>query len=103
MDLMEYSDVFIHPSRSESDPLTVPEAAWKRCGLVLNFDLPVFRQWDGRALLYKFSSNIDTQTGMPGETETKYSDRRESMDGVAGGGTSLIQEKFIIPTHAEIR
>ena len=103
MDLMEYSDVFIHPSRSESDPLTVPEAAWKRCGLVLNFDLPVFRQWDGRALLYKFSSNIDTQTGMPGETETKYGDRREYMDSVAGGIAYLMQNNFILANHAKIR
>lgn len=103
MDLMEYSDIFVHPSRSESDPLTVPEAAWKRCGLVLNFDLPVFRQWEGRAILKKFSSNIDVSSGMPGETNTKYGDRRAYMDETAGAIAYLMQNNMILANHAKIR
>ena len=103
MDLFEYSDVFIHPSRSESDPLTVPEAAWKRCGLILNYDLPVFRLWQGGSLQYKFSSNIDTATGMPGETETSYVDRGGYMSDVAANIAYLMDTNPVLANHAKVR
>ena len=103
MDLLEYSDIFVHPSRSESDPLTVSEAAWKRCGLVLNYDLPVFRLWEGGALLYKFSSNIDVTTGLPGTTETEYQDRGAYMAEVAGGIAYIMQANPVLANHVRIR
>jgi len=103
MDLMEYSDIFVHPSRSESDPLTVPEAAWKRCGLVLNYDLPVFRLWEGSALLYRFSSNIDVTSGMPGLTETEQSNPQAYMAHVAGGIAHVMQTNSVLKNHARVR
>ncbi len=103
MDLMEYSDVFVHPSRSESDPLTVPEAAWKRCGLVLNFDLPLFRLWDGAALFYKFGSNIDVTTGMPGATEVSYSNPQEYWSHCAGGIAHIMQTNPVLKNHVRVR
>lgn len=103
MDLMEYSDVFVHPSKSESDPLTVPEAAWKRCALVLNFDLPLFRLWDGSALLYKFSSNIDVNTGMPGATDTTYSNPQEYWAHCAAGIAHVMQTNAIAKNHVKVR
>ena len=103
MDLFEYSDIFVHPSRSESDPLTVPEAAWKRCGLILNYDLPVFRLWEGGALLYKFSSNIDVSTGMPGTTETKYQDRGAYMAQVAAAIAYTMKTNPVLANHAKVR
>ena len=103
LDLMDYADIFIHPSRSESDPLTVPEAMWKRCGLVLNFDLPVFRQWDGKALFGKFSSNIDALTGQPGETNTEYSDRNMYMYEMASKVAYVLRNNPVLANHVEIR
>jgi len=83
MDLMQLADVLVHPSMSECDPLILPEAAWARCGLVLNFDLPVFRQYDGRVLFGKFSSSVDVNTGMPGGTKVEYGNRAQYMRGIA--------------------
>jgi glycosyltransferase involved in cell wall biosynthesis len=103
MDLMDYADVFIHPSRSESDPLTVPEAAWKRNLLMLNFDLPVFRQWDGRALFGKFSSNIDALSGLPGSTDTTYKDRAGYMRSRAQAIAYMVQQTPVLKNHRVVR
>lgn len=103
MDLFEVADVLVHPSMSESDPLILPEAAWKRCGLVLNFDLPVFRQYDGLALFGKFSSGIDVNTGMPGGTKTEYGDRAQYMRGVAAGVAYWMENNPVLAMHARMR
>jgi len=103
MDLFEYGDFLVHPSRSESDPLTIPEAMWKRCGLMLNFDLPVFRQYDGRALFGKFSSAMDVHTGMPGETATSYDDRGRYMDHLASAIAYEMQNNPVLYNHAAVR
>lgn len=103
MDLFDYADVFIHPSRSESDPLTVPEAMWKRNMLVLNFDLPVFRQYDGRAIFGKFSSNIDVMTGDQGETNTTYGNRTEYMKTIGRAIAYMIEQNMVLKNHREIR
>jgi len=83
MELMEFSDVFIHPSRSEADGLILFEAAWKRCGLVLNFDLPRFREFEQYSRQYKFSSNIDLLNGETGNTETNYKNRNQYFEDIA--------------------
>ena len=103
MDLFDFADVMVHPSQSESDPLVLPEAAWKRCGLVLNFDLPLARMWQNRALLYKFSSNVDVATGMPGRTNTEYGDRRSYMRHVAGGIAYMMGNDPVLLNHARMR
>lgn len=103
MDLFDYADVFIHPSKSESDPLTVPEAMWKRNLLVLNFDLPVFRQYDGRALFGKFSSAIDVHSSMPGETNTAYSNRRQYMVEMANSIAYMAQQDMVVLNHRQVR
>jgi len=103
MDLMDYGDLLIHPSKSESDPLILPEAAWKRCGLILNYDLPYFRLYDGLSLLYKFSSNIDIATGLPGETNTNYSNRSDYMRDVAGGCAFVLRHNPVIRLHVQMR
>lgn len=72
-DIMQISNVYIHPSRSETYSLTAQEAAL--CGniLVLNFDFPPMRSLYGEEPLYiKFGSNIDTYTGMDGDTNVTY-------------------------------
>ena len=103
MDLFDYADVFVHPSRSESDPLTVPEAMWKRNQLVLNFDLPVFRQYDGRALFGKFSSNVDVTTGGVGETNTAYSNRTAYMKDMGKAVAYMIQQNPVLRNHRLVR
>ena len=72
-DLMILSNLFILPSRSETYSLVAQEAGL--CGnlLVLNFDFPPMRSIYGPKPLYaKFSSNIDVNTGMDGNTEVEY-------------------------------
>jgi glycosyltransferase involved in cell wall biosynthesis len=103
MDLFDYADVFIHPSRSESDPLTVPEAMWKRNQLVLNFDLPVFRQHDGRALFGKFSSNVDVMTGGVGETTTTYGNRTTYMRDIARAVAYMVGQDMVLKNHRIVR
>ena len=103
MDLFDFADVLVHPSRSEGDPLVVPEAAWARCGLILNFDLPLFRLWQSRSLLYKFSSNVDVATGMSGDTTTAYGDRRAYMRHVAGGIAHMMQNDPVLQNHMRMR
>jgi glycosyltransferase involved in cell wall biosynthesis len=103
MDLMHLADVLVHPSRSESDPLIIPEAAWARCGLVLNFDNPAFRRFDENAVFGKFSSNIDIATGMPGETETRYDDRNGYFRHVAGLIAYQMEHNPVLALHAKMR
>jgi glycosyltransferase involved in cell wall biosynthesis len=103
MDLMQFGDVLVHPSRSESDPLVVPEAAWYRLGLVLNFDLPLFRLWDGLATFGKFSSNIDTNTGGVGETNTEYGNRQEYMKMIAGAIAYQMEHNPVLAGHVKMR
>ena len=83
-DLFAISDLFILPSRSETYSLVAQEAALMGNALVLNFDFPPIRSvYQGDALYFKFSSNIDALTGMDGETNTSYSDRASYMRMVA--------------------
>jgi len=103
MDLFDYADVFVHPSVSESDPLIVPEAMWKRNLMVLNFDLPVFRQYDGRALFGKFSSAIDVTSGEVGETKTTYTSRGEYMAHLARAVAHMVGQDPIAKNHRLVR
>lgn len=73
MDLMDLGNVYVHPSRSETYSLTTQEAGISRNFLVLNFDFPpmrsIYKEWPA---YYKFSSAIDTFTGLDGDTNTDY-------------------------------
>lgn len=101
-ELFEYGDILIHPSRSESDPLIIPEAAWAGCGLVLNMDLSPFRQWTP-LIQGKFSANIDITNGMLGTTETSYSDRKTYMRGIANQIVYHMQNNPVLSGHKQIR
>jgi len=103
LDLMDYADVLVQPSIAEAFSLVVFEAMWKRCGLVLNFDLPRWREFQGRALLYKFSSGVDVTTGMLGETKTEYPDRRAYMKHIAGGIAYQMKNNPVLRNHALMR
>lgn len=103
MDLLEYGDVLIHPSRSESDPLVLFEAGWRRCGLVLNFDLPVMRQYERWAIMGKFSSAIDALTGLPGSTDTQYADREGYMGSIADRIAYEMRQNPVLAFHAHLR
>jgi glycosyltransferase involved in cell wall biosynthesis len=103
MDLMEIGDVMIHPSRSESDPLILQEAMWKKMGLVLNYDLTVFRQYNVYAQMAKFSSNVDALTGMPGETNTNYGSRRDYMKWVGLCIKRQMEQNPVLKAHQYAR
>lgn len=101
-ELFDYGDILIHPSRSESDPLIIPEAAWARCGLVLNMDLRTFHN-RGELIGGKFSANIDITTGQLGTTETSYSDRKGYMQGIANQIYYHMQNNPVLGGHARVR
>ncbi len=78
-DLMLLSNLFILPSRSETYSLIAQEAGLCKNLLMLNYDFPPMRSIYGDDALYaKFSSNIDTQTGQDGNTETNYNPNFEA-------------------------
>jgi len=75
-DLFDITNTFILPSRSETYSLVAQEAAAKRNFMVLNQDFPPFRSIYGDYPIYRqFSSNIDANSGMDGETNTNYSSK----------------------------
>jgi glycosyltransferase involved in cell wall biosynthesis len=103
MDLMEVGDVMVHPSRSESDPLILHEAMWKRMGLMLNYDLSVFHQYAGYAQMAKFSSSINLNNGMPGDTITEYGNRNDYMHWVALCIKRQMEHSPIMKAHQRAR
>ena len=74
MQLLNLSNLFIMPSVSESYSLVTQEASlFGKALLVLNQDFPPFRDIYGPKAVYrKYSSAIDTLTGMDGRTTTTY-------------------------------
>ena len=83
-DLFLLSNVYIHPSVSETYSLTTQEAAL--CGnlLILNYDFPPMLSIYGpNALYYKFSSNLDVLSGLDGVTTTKYDNEKGYFDDLA--------------------
>ena len=83
-DMMLISNVFVLPSKSETYSLVVQEAGL--CGnlLVLNQDFPAMRSIYGDMPLYRqFSSNINVNTGLDGQTDTKYDNESEYWSGLA--------------------
>ncbi len=72
-ELFSISNVFINPSRSESYSLSTQEAAVTGNLLVLNADFPPMRELYGEsALYYQFSSNVDRNTLLDGDTSTQF-------------------------------
>jgi len=58
IELMDLSNVYIHPSKVETYSLTVHEAMLRGCLCVLNHDLPVMRElWGDNAIYFDFSSD----------------------------------------------
>ena len=71
--LFSISNVYINPSRSESYSLSTQEAAITGNLLVLNADFPPLREIYGEnALYFQFSSNIDRNTLLDGDTSVHY-------------------------------
>lgn len=76
-DLMLASNLFIHPSVSETYGLVIQEAALCKNLLVLNRDFPPMQTLWGQWPLYKqFSSAINAITGQNGDTMWTHSDGR---------------------------
>lgn len=74
-DLMLISNVYIHPSVSETYSLATQEAAICKNILVLNKDFPPMAQLWGQWPIYRqFSSAINSTTGFNGDTMWNHSD-----------------------------
>jgi len=105
-DFMLISNVYIHPSRSETFSLTTQEAALSGNYLVLNFDFTPMRSlWGDQYVTYrKFSSNIDFASGMDGETTTTHrpSDDQYAFD-VAGRITYQLANDWSLAMRTKIR
>lgn len=52
LELMDLSNIYVHPSSVETYSLTVHEAALRGCLLVLNFDFPPMRELYGESAIY---------------------------------------------------
>lgn len=103
MDLLELGDILIQPSTTESYSRVLCEAAWKGCGMMLNFDLPMFREYDGLAMFGKFSSTVDVLTGGAGETSTQYADRAGYMRHLAANIAYWMENYPMLKMHALMR
>jgi len=101
-ELFEYGDILVHPSRSETDSIVAIEAAWARCGLVLNMDLRPFHQWQ-ELVWGKFSANIDITTGLLGTTETNYADRKMYMKNIANQIVYHMSNNPVLAGHVRVR
>lgn len=67
-ELMDLSNVYIHPSGVETYSLVVHEAALRGCLLVLNHDFPPMRELFGEAAIYMdFGSDRVSRTYQPDE------------------------------------
>jgi glycosyltransferase involved in cell wall biosynthesis len=101
--IMSWGDVFVNPSISETDSLVTIEAAWQRMALILNFDLPRFREFDFYADFGKFGSVIDVNTGEMGYTNVDYKDRSSYMNMIAGKIMGTIESNPVLALRIKIR
>jgi len=68
LELMDLSNVYVHPSRIETYSLTVHEAMLRGCLCVLNGDLPVMTElWGDCAIYMDFGSDRVSRTYTPTE------------------------------------
>jgi glycosyltransferase involved in cell wall biosynthesis len=68
LELMDLSNVYIHPSRIETYSLTVHEAMLRGNLCVLNHDLPMMRElWGNNAIYMDFESDRISRTYEPTE------------------------------------
>jgi glycosyltransferase involved in cell wall biosynthesis len=103
MNLFELGDVLIQPSGTESYSRILCEAAWHGCGLLLNYDLPLFREYAGMASFGKFSSSVDTSTGLIGNSTTEYADRDSYMRSLAAKITYHVENDWTLKLHRVMR
>ncbi len=70
IELMDLSNVYVHPSRVETYSLVVHEAILRGCLAVLNYDLPMMRELYGEnAIYFDFESDQTTRQYEDGEQE----------------------------------
>jgi len=103
-DFMCISNVFILPSRSETFSLVAQEAGLTGNFMVLNFDFPPMRSIYGDYPIYrKFSSNINVNDGMDGETNTKYGDEDAYFRDIAGYINYMLEHDRVLAMRTKIR
>ena len=103
-DLMCISNVFILPSKSETFSLVAQEAAITGNFLILNFDFPPIRSIYGDKPLYKkFSSNIDINTGLKGDTNTNYKNEEDYFHEIAGCICSRLEHDSLMALRTKTR
>ena len=70
VELMDLSNVYVHPSRIETYSLTVHEAMLRGNLCVLNYDLPVMQElWGDCAIYCDFESDRNSRTYAPSEQQ----------------------------------
>ena len=103
--LFSISNVFVLPSKSETYSLVAQESAL--CGnfMILNFDFPVMREIYGseHPKFFKFSSNIDINTGMDGATNTEYSDPLAYYEDIARYVKFTVRNDRVLAMKTKIR
>jgi hypothetical protein len=102
-DLLELSNVFIMPSKSETYSLITQEAGLLGNMLVLNHDFAPFRDIYGPAAIYKqFSSNIGFD-GLDGDITTTYGDEKGYYHDVAMRIKYELENNMVLAQQRHLR
>jgi glycosyltransferase involved in cell wall biosynthesis len=103
-ELFDFTNAFVMPSKSETYSLVTQEAIMKRNFVILNQDFPPFRSIFGDGPYYRqFSSNINVNTGLDGETNTTYNNEQEYFYGIASYINYVQEHSRILSTWNNMR
>ena len=103
-DLFLLSNIYIHPSKSETYSLTCQEARACKNMMVLNFDFPAMKTIYKEGPIYKkFSSCVDVYTGQDGSTDTKYNQGIEMYCRDVAGAVLYYLDQPVLQMSTETR
>lgn len=103
-DFMLVSNLFMLPSTSETYSLIAQEAMICKNFVVLNRDFPPIRSVYGDTPIYKqFSSAINSNDGMDGETVTKYENEKEWYHDLAQAVCYYIENNKVLKLNTLVR
>lgn len=103
-EIFSLTNVFVMPSRSETYSLVTQEAIANRNFVVLNQDLTPLRSIFGDDAYYRqFSSNINANTGLDGETNVAFQNEEEYHKGTAQYINYVLENTRVLALHNKIR
>ena len=89
LELMDFSNVYIHPSRVETYSLVVHEAALRGNLLVLNYDFPVMRELYGDGAIYMDFGSDRTDRKYSPDEQAFWNDEAKRLMGELGQNRAI--------------